>query len=546
MTTLPSVRNARLVARIEIRRSWRKLQANPGRLALLGLAMMFPALLVVAAPFGAYFLGRALHEGGLSFPLSPIRGVTTFFLLLSAVGNAYRVLQQTGDLDEREGILTTIPARDAAAGVLLTEFARLLVIGIVPVAGVAIGFALGARSPLSAVVLPGAVLGLAALGVTAGFALGMALKLGFARSQFLASHKTAIGAVAFLVYMAVVFFPQFASITGSSFDLYALLGGLPTGWLADLALLGAPGASVSPLRAGFAAGTLLVGVPAFTGLSIRLAGRYWYADAIQPDDDGNAVEASGIDDTPVSIFEGIVARPTLAVARKTWLRAQRAPITLSYVLYPAFVFVVPLQNAVRTGAVPPTLPALVAIYGAWMTGAAFALNPIGDESATLPVTLTASASGTRLVRGKILPGVAIGAPATTITTVVVGAFSPLDAVSIAALAVAAVTCCVGGSGLAVGIGAAFPRFGSVTITGNREAVVPSLTAFAVFSLGLFVFALPALAVGVPSIAPGIATAIDVSPTTVTTVGVLLTALSIGVVGWLASRYAGRTIDGYTL
>ncbi|MGQ5516668.1 hypothetical protein [Halococcus saccharolyticus] len=544
MTTLPSIRNARLVARVEIRRSWRKLRANPGRLVLLALAMMFPALLVVAAPFGAYFLGRALRGGGFVLPLRPIRGTATFFILLSVFGNAYRVLQQTGNLDEREGILTTIPARDAATGVLLAEFGRLLVIGIVPVVGVVAGFVLGAHSPLSAVVLPVAALGLLALGVTAGFALGMALKLGFARSQFLASHKTAIGALAFLVYMAVVFFPQFASITGSSFDLYALLGGLPTGWIADLALLGAPGVSVSSLRAGLAASTLLVGVPAFTGLSTRLAARYWYADAIQPDD-GNAVKPT-TDDTPVSIFEGIVARPTLAAARKTWLRARRAPITLSYVLYPAFVFVVPLQNAVRTGAIPPTLPALVAIYGAWMTGVAFALNPIGDEGATLSVTLTAATPGTQLVRGKILPGVAIGAPATTIATVVAGAFSPLDVVSVAALAVAAVACCVGGSGLAAGIGAAFPRFGSVNITGNREVVVPSLTAFAVFSLGLFVFALPALVVSVPSIAPGIATAIDVSPTAVTTAGVLLTALSIGVVGWLASRYAGRAIDGYTL
>lgn len=546
MTTLPSVRNAILVARTEMRRSWRKLRTNPGRLALLALAMVFPALIVVAAPFGAYFLGRALRGSGLSIPLRPIRGFATFFLLIGVFGNCYRVLQQSGDLDEREGLLTTIPARDAAAGVLLAECGRLLAIGIVPVVGIVIGFALGARSPLSAVVVPGAALGLLALGVTAGFALGMALKLGFARSRFLASHKTAIGAVAFLVYMAIVFFPQFAGITGRTFDLYTVLGAVPTGWLADLALLGAPGASVSVARATLAAGMVLVGVPTFAGLSIRLADRYWHADAVHPEDESDAVETSAIDGTLMTVFEGIVSRPTLAVARKTWLRARRAPITLSYVLYPAFVFLVPLRNAVRTGTIPPTLPALVGIYGAWMTGAAFALNPIGDEAASLPVTLTASASGARLIQGKILPGVTIGVPATVVATIISGVLSPLDPVSVAGLVVAAVACCVGGAALAAGVGAAFPRFGSVNVTGNREAVVPSLTAFVVFSLGLFVLAIPGLVAGVPPVASELATAFSVSRAAVTAAGPLLTGLLLGVVGWLTYRYAARTIDRYTL
>ena len=549
MTTLPSVRNAILVARTEMRRSWRKLRANPGRLALLALAMVFPALIVVAAPFGAYFFGSALRGDGLSIPLRPIRGFATFFVLLGVVGNCYRVLQQSGDLDEREGLLTTIPARDAAAGVLLAECGRLLVIGVVPVVGVVVGFALGARSPLSAVVFPGAALGLLVLGVTAGFALGIAMKLGFARSRFLASHKAAIGAVAFLVYMAVILFPQFAGVTGRTFDLYALLGAVPTGWLADLALLGAPGANASPARATLAAGMILVGVPTFTGFSIKLAGRYWYADAVQPDDDPGGTDAAATTPTEggvLAVFEGIVSRPTLAVARKTWLRARRAPITLSYVLYPAFAFVVPLQNAVRTGVIPPTLPALVAIYGAWMTGAAFTLNPIGDEAATLPVTLTASASGARLVRGKVLPGIAIGVPATAIATAITGVLSPLGPVSIAGLVVAAVACGVGGAALAAGVGAVFPRFGSVNVTGNREAVVPSLTAFVVFSIGLFVLALPGLVAGVPAVASGLATAFDVSRAVVTAAGSLLTGLLLGVAGWIASRYAVRTIDSYTL
>jgi hypothetical protein len=367
VTTLPSVRNAGLVARVEMRRSWRKLRANPGRLALLALAMVFPALIVVAAPFGAYFLGRTLRGGGLSIPLRPIRGFGTSFVLLGVVGNCYRVLQQSGDLGEREGLLTTIPARDA-------------------------------------------------------------------------------------------------------------------------------------------------------------------------------VETSAIDGTLVTVFEGFVSRPALAVARKTWLRARRAPITLSYVLYPAFVFVVPLQNAVRTGVIPPTLPALVAIYCAWMTGAAFALNPIGDEAATLPVTLIAPASGARLVRGKVLPGIAIGVPATAIATAITGVLSPLGPVSIVGLVVAAVACGVGGVTLAAGVGAAFPRFGSVNVTGNREAVVPSLTAFVVFSIGLFVLALPGLVAGVPAVASGF----DVSRTAVTAAGSLLTGLLLGVAGWIASRYAARTIDSYTL
>jgi len=84
----------------------------------------------------------------------------------------------------------------------------------------------------------------------------------------------------------------------------------------------------------------------------------------------------------------------------------------------------------------------------------------------------------------------VGVPLAIVVSLGFGIASPLGLEQTAALTVATVAGAVATPALATGIGSAFPRFGSVNVTNNREAVMPSKTAFAVYTLAI---ALPSVA-----------------------------------------------------
>ena len=550
----PNARHARLIARTELRRSWRSLRDSSGRLALLAISAMFMALVFLGALAGAYFFGRALRTGSVDVPMQYARAAAVGLALAVAYFAGARAVQRTGTIDRATGILTAVPYRDAVAGVVFGEFVLFYGVAALPIVALAAAFAFGVSSAASFVTLVAALLALVALGILIGYPAGLLVKLGFARSELLARYKTIIGVLAFVVYLLVIFTGDFNALLS---PLLGVVGVLPLAWFADLAVVFAPGVAVAWPRVVGAVITVVVGIPLLSAVSIRLAGRLWYTDSVRPA--GNEVTTTDRESTATTgIFggalsgvsmealSGIVTEPTLAIARKSWLRARRAPIKLSYVIYPAFLLISPAQQVVQTGEIPATLPVLVAVYGAWMTSAAFALNPLGDEGAVLPVTLTATpVSGRRLIRGTVLSGVVIGVPVTLIATVILGILSPLSALSVVATAVTGVVLCVGGAALATGVGAAFPRMESVSITGSREAVVPSLSAFAVFTLVLFVLSIPGLLSQIPFLSDLLADALGTAGTVVTVAGPLLTALAVAVIGWFSYRYAARTVGEYT-
>ncbi|EMA56655.1 hypothetical protein C451_01120 [Halococcus thailandensis JCM 13552] len=92
----------------------------------------------------------------------------------------------------------------------------------------------------------------------------------------------------------------------------------------------------------------------------------------------------------------------------------------------------------------------------------------------------------------------------------------------------------------------FPKFEQTSISRSRKAIVPSLSAFIVYSFSLLIVALPGLLGGVPYIADVVAGTLGISATLVTLGGLVLTAVFGIAVGWIATRSAGETIDGYRL
>ncbi|MFB6129936.1 MAG: hypothetical protein ABEJ28_03835 [Salinigranum sp.] len=188
----------------------------------------------------------------------------------------------------------------------------------------------------------------------------------------------------------------------------------------------------------------------------------------------------------------------------------------------------------------------IALYVAWSSGAAFTLNPLGDEGAALPTTRTAPVSGREFVVGYCLSGAVVGVPVAAAVTVVAGAVGGTDPVAVAAVAVLGAVLAACSTGIAAGAGTAFPKFEESRITRSRSAVVPSLLAFGGYSIGLFLAGAPGSLAQVGPVRGAAAGWLSVGGSTVLVAGLALTA-ALSVLGALAgAAYASRGFERYEL
>ena len=583
---IPSKSHATLIARTELRRKRRALAGRSRwQLVIVALSALFFLLPVAAVTFGAYVLGEGLHTGAIDLPLSLLRGGVGGVVLFVAFIAGSRTVQTSGTLDRAAGVLTAVAHRDAVAGLLLTELGLFLAVGTLPTLAIAVAFAVGANAPMSAVPVVVAALGIILLGVVLGYSLGLVVKIAFARSPILAKHKSAIGALVFIAYFGVAFTGSFNSAFA---PVLGVLERSPVGWFVDLTLVNSPGVAVDIVRAAGAVCTVVAGVPLLVGVSVLLAERLWFSESVQPSverDEGasfasttgpsspetNAKATLGTRSTlSTRLFGELVSQPVLRIAQKNWRRARRAPLKLWYAAYPLLLVGFQIGPIFDTGRVPGWLVLFIAICGAWATGAAFGLNPFGDEGAVLPLTLTSSVSGRQYLAGTVLSGVAAGVPVTIVATAGLGVLSPLSPPEIAGVAALGVVLCVGASVLAAGVGSLYPNFEETNITRNRTAVRPSIMAFLVYTMGLFGVGLPgvvaqnpdllrALAVlgmvllsgfpdviaSGPSALDSLADLIEATPAA-TVIGIGITGVIATGVAVLASRRLVHTFNDYTL
>ncbi|WP_276299765.1 hypothetical protein [Halorussus lipolyticus] len=567
----PDLSHAVRIARVEVRRSVRAVRSSTTRTAAFGVALLFwVALPTVGGGFLAYRLGQSLPAIPFEFPvLDAVRGATAVGWVGLAVLSAARTAGKKGELDSPEGILTTVPARDAALGLLLAEYARMALVAAIPVVTIATALAVGAGVVTPLVAVPATAGILLAVALSIGFPVGIGVKWATMRSPWLARHKTALLVVAFGLY--------FLGVTSQAFNdvislLQRTLRNTPLAWFGDAVLLGLPGIEAVPvhvLGAGALAGILL---PTFAGVGIRSATTLWYADRAQVERDEPSAEAhadrngrvapggttdtgaptsaksgaesASIGERALSAFDGVLARPTRTVTLSAWRRAKRTPIRLLYVAYPLFFLYAPLRSAFESG-VPTSLPALVALYGAWAVGA-MVLNPLGDEGAVLPATLLSGVSGRQFVVGHVVSATLVGVPVVTAAVAVAGALSPLDPARWIALAGVSALLVVAGATLAVGVGVLFPRFGTVEVFRSREITMPSKGAFAAYSIALLGGAVGAVVVLVPPIAGFVGGLVGFPQVVVTGLGAGL-GVSVGLLGPAAAyRYATREFEEFTV
>ncbi|QDX41210.1 hypothetical protein [Salarchaeum sp. JOR-1] len=533
----PNVGHALLFARVETKRRIRVLLRSRLQAGAIAIAGVFLFVFSGAAALGAFTLADSL-SGTVDAEIVRYGRLTAAALVLASTGlTGIRIVGEQGELDHEAGMLTTIPYRDGVLGLLLAELVGVAAYAALPTLCVSIALAAGSGSAaLGASVLVAATT-LGVLGTATGHALGYALRYAFTASSRLAKYKTPLGVAVFLAYIYVVGVSQDASFFMPLLDA---VGATPLGWvgLLPFAVIGA--ASVTDAAIGLA--VAVVAIPLLLAAAVRGAGAAWYVDEAHTD---SRVER---DETSVSAgpLERVVGRPSAWVARTAWTRARRAPIKLVFVIYPAFVLLTPVTQAVQTGEIPATLPAIFAVYGAWAAGAGFALNPLGDEGAMLPVTLTSGVPGRSLARGLVAAGALAGAVVVLPLAVGSALLVPFDAVQVALLVVATGALLAGASMLATGIGTLFPRFEGVRISRSRRVVTPSLVAFGVYSFALLVVAAPGLATQVPVVADALADRLGLTTSLVQALGTLLTAVLVGICGYASYRVAGANIDDYRL
>jgi len=219
---------------------------------------------------------------------------------------------------------------------------------------------------------------------------------------------------------------------------------------------------------------------------------------------------------------------------------------LLYLAYPLFGAFPLAQDVYRTGAIPSYTPWLLAGFAVWAAGSAFTLNVLGDQGATMPAVLSAPGGGRHVVVGSAAAGTLLALVPGVGLVAIVGALGPLAPVETVALAAITAVGVVGATLLATGIGITFPRFGSVQVANNREATVPSKSAFAIYSLLVVPF-VPVCWLLASASAPG-----SVADTLGVASGPAVRAVAaVVLVTWLAlaagsARYALDRVQHYTL
>lgn len=532
----PSWKRTRLVAQTELRvalRSWRQ-KGRLQQLVLVGAGILILGLTAFAGLAGSN-IGEGIADGEFETPVIAARIFPAGLFVGVLAFSAYMTIFQYATSDTLDGLLTTVPHREVTGGLLFATFLRVWAFLMAPLVVAAIGLGVGAGSPLTvgtalvalaAVVVPGYIL---------GFTVGVWAKHLFGQSAIVVRYRAVLGILALVAYIGILTTDSLDAIAGPVIDAARKT---PIAWSADLALIALVDAA-SLLRASMAGIASVALICLGVWACNRVTAAFWYADPVTTTGRTKSVRTR-------RWLRRLVGRPAAWVATKSWLRARRAPLKLIYVIYPVFLGIQPIESSLSSGSISVALPAFVAVYGAWTTGAAFGLNPLGDEGAVLPITAISGISGQTVVRGLLTAGLVPGLPLTVGLTGALAIASPLPGGPALAMTVGAGLLCVAAAGLAVGIGAAFPRYDAASLTQSREAVVPSTWAFVLYSIAVLLLATPATAVYVPPIAEWIGGLTGLGTTGIHLLGMVVALTLVGSVAVAGVRYCAGTFENYTV
>jgi hypothetical protein len=498
-------------------------------------AGLFGLVFVGILLFGAFIFGGSIRTGDLNAPVELVRqGLLYLWIFVLAFGG-YRTYSTVLRPDRLDGMLTTVSHRELLGGLLFAEALLWGVPGAILVGLSALLFAAGSGSIIAAPVGFITIGLVVATALTGGFLVALVVRNTGVRSKLLTRLRT--------VFVAILGVSYFWLIVTQAFDtvlapVYWVLSPTPIGWFGDLLLIGTVNDASLVRAAGAVVSSGLFFIVSARILT-RLAALLWYADGVSIEHQ-RAESVSSTD----SRVESILSRPIAGIVFRDWKRIRRTPITLSFVIYPIFVLINPIMTAIQTGSISRSFPTIVVLSGAWITGALFSLNVLGNEGAVLPTTLLADDSGRRLVIGHSVAGALIGAPLTVVATVALGIASPHSPMSVLTLTASALVLTLCAGAIASGVGIVFPRFEEVSVSRSTKAIIPSILAFVVYSIVLVLVALPTLIGHSLIITHAIDSWLGIPQPTLRLAGTVLSGiLGVGF-GVVSAGYAVRSVDAF--
>lgn len=525
------LRDGWTLARTELVTQYRHLRGNTRQtLGLVAMALAFAVFVPMTFIGAAMGFGHALVTG--SVPLGSGGVVFAATLAISAYLGAAGGFNQPRVGRVGPLIQTSIPPLAVSLGRFWNRALQTLWLFVAATIVLLCGVGVGAASPLPPIVVAVAIVPVFAAGFVVGRILGDLGRYANERVHVSRWLKALVGLVVMgtiFVGTQVLFSSQYEHSNGFSAPMAgAILPGKPLQAYASVAF--APfGSTPQPLGIAVV-GAVLVVIPVGFLAAMRLETRMLVSDLGSDAATTDTVESHGVP----RIFE---ATPSTRAGWRYLLRTRRDPRTLAHLaplLFGAFGMG---ASVVRDPGIVLTIgPAAAVIGGAVLAGAAYCLNPLGDELDQLPLLLTSTPSLGSVLRGRMIAGISLG------LVVGLGIGLPLGVVEhgpgyLLGQAALALFLTPVSTGIAIGLGAVAPKFEQREYM-NVERAHPSQLAMMGFLFGGAI-------VGAIGFVLLWATLTGRSPLPVA-FGWLVYLTVLGLASWGGYRYAVRRMDGFTM
>lgn len=420
-----------------------------------GRPVVLVILVGIASALGwlGHSLGRDLTAGQ---PLPD--GVVSVFVSAAFVWMVWRSSKYTHIRFERlnpDFLLTTVPARTAALGLLGFVYARLLTTLVVPTLGIAVGTALGGQSPMVALTVTLASACIAVLAAVLGTTSRLAARLvalRLVRARYYRDFLIVFGWIPLILGAMLL-----QELSLSLVPVVGLFGALPLAWFVDFALIGASNNTVGLLRQMLRVFVLLgTIVPVFSAATTIFARYIW---------EHGSTGTTGTRGSHSLLKTGVVERlvgeriprAMYTVARERWLMERRVPqglLSTGYALL--FMGVVGFPLVALAGGTTSLLLFFAVTLGL-VTGVAFSSDPIGTEYRVLPMLFT-SVTGRQFVGGSLLAATVVGIPLITLIIVPLGVVGPVGSGQTFLIALLGSTVCTCTAAVATMVGLGVERF----------------------------------------------------------------------------------------
>lgn len=480
------IRHSLRIGLFEFRRSVRTIRQDQARLVFMAAGVLILLLVSILSAIFAVTSSETIRSVEMLAIPDYIRAFVTLLWLFSIGTISSGIVSDGSHITAEPLMLTTVSARTVAGGLFFAQVVRILVFIGAPIIVLSITVTFIFGSVTSLVVVPIAAMLFVATAVAIGSICGYSMVLIIANISFVARHKTALGTV-----FAFLFTGGFYIILLSQGEMISIhIFTWPVvGWFVDLAMVGTPfdwslsrvvGLVLSSIAFLIVAGTIIE----------RTTVMLWYTEPVSVTGGDSSYETS----TPETksskssrhdaltaavrplVVPRFVSVSTRRVAEWTLLRTWREPNRLLYLLFPAIGIGSSLIGASLQTESPLTFALPVcAVILSWFVGAVFAINPLGDEGAVLPMTLT-SVSGKKYVRGLMMPGILVGLPLVFVVTCIIGVFSPYTVGEWTTIVILSgfLTCVSVATAPAIGM--ALPRFSAIRVGQSRDILPPRMTA----------------------------------------------------------------------